>query len=124
MSYFAAFAVWSVITFLLYVATVYAIIPGSTTLIAAATPFVVAENIMLGNNGFLTATFIGLSLFFLERRPWLSGVFIGLMTYKPQFGVVFPLALVASRSWRAFGSASLTSVTLGLAAAIAFGYRG
>jgi hypothetical protein len=42
------------IAFLLYVATVYAIIPGSTTLIAAATPFVVAENIMLGNNGFLT----------------------------------------------------------------------
>jgi hypothetical protein len=73
MSYFAAFAVWSVVTFLLYVATVYAILPGSTTLIAAATPFVVAENVMLGNNGFLTATFIGLSLVFLERRPRLSG---------------------------------------------------
>jgi hypothetical protein len=124
MSYFAAFAVWSVVTFLLYVATVYAIIPGSTTLIAAATPFVVAENMMLGNNGFLTATFIGLSLVFLERRPWLSGVFIGLMTYKPQFGVVFPLVLVASRSWRAFGSASITSVILGLAATIAFVNQG
>jgi hypothetical protein len=46
------------------------------------------------------------------------------MTYKPQFGVVFPLVLVASRNWRAFGSASITSVTLGLAAAIAFGYKG
>jgi arabinofuranan 3-O-arabinosyltransferase len=69
-------------------------------------------------------TFIGLSLVFFERRPWLSGVFIGLMTYKPQFDVVFPLVLVASRSWRAFGSASITSVTLGLAAVIAFDNQG
>jgi arabinofuranan 3-O-arabinosyltransferase len=124
MTYLTGFVVWTVATFLLYMGTVYAVISRLTTLIAAATPFVVAENVMLGNNGFLTAAFIGLSLVFLERQPWLSGVFIGLMTYKPQFGVLFPLVLLASRNWRAFGSALLTTATLGVGSAIAFGYRG
>jgi hypothetical protein len=34
--------------------------------------------------------------------------------------VLFPLALLASRNWRALASAAATSVTLGIAAAIAF----
>jgi len=40
----------------------------------------------------------------MEGRPWVSGIFLGLLTYKPQLGVLFPLALLASRSWRALGS--------------------
>jgi arabinofuranan 3-O-arabinosyltransferase len=124
MPYLAAFAVWTAVTLFLYLAAVYAIIPRLTAVIAAVTPFVVAENILLGNNGFLTAALIGFSLVFLERRPWLSGIFIGLLTYKPQFGVLFPLALLASRNWRAISSATATSVILGVTAAIAFGAQG
>ena len=124
MPYFAAFAVWSVITLLLYLAAVYAIIPRLTAVIAAVTPIAVVQNIRLGQNGFLTAAFIGFSLALLERQPWLSGIFIGLLTYKPQFGIIFPLVLLASRNWRAFASAAATSVILGVGAAIAFGYQG
>ena len=64
MPYLTAFAVWTVATFFLYLAAVYAIIPRLTAVIAAVTPFVVAENILLGNNGFLSAALIGFSLFF------------------------------------------------------------
>ena len=124
MPYLTAFAVWTVATFFLYLAAVYAIIPRLTAVIAAVTPFVVAENILLGNNGFLSAALIGFSLFFLERRPWLSGIFMGLLTYKPQFGVLFPLALLASRNWRAFGSATAATAILGVTAAIEFGAEG
>jgi len=124
MPYLTAFAVWTIATLFLYLAAVYAIIPRLTAVIAAVTPLVVAENILLGNNGLLTAALMGFSLAFLERRPWLSGIFIGLVTYKPQFGVLFPLALLASRNWRAISSAIATSVILGVAAAIAFGAQG
>ncbi len=94
MPYALAFLVWMVATFLLYLATVYAIVPRSAAIIAALTPYTSPFNFLLGQNGFLTAGLIGLSLVFIERRPWLSGIFLGFLTYKPQFGVLFPLALV------------------------------
>jgi arabinofuranan 3-O-arabinosyltransferase len=124
MSYFTAFAVWNVATLLLYLASIYAIIPRSTAVIAALTPIVAAENLVLGQNGFLSAAIIGSSLVLLERRPLLAGTVVGLLTYKPHFGVLFPLALVASRNGRALVSAAATTLLLAAAAAAAFGFHG
>ncbi len=124
LPYVIAFVVWILATLILYLTAIYKIVPCPVALIAALTPAAVLKNIQLGHNGFLTAALIGLSLAFMERRPWVSGMFLGLLTYKPQFGVLFPLALLASRNWRALGSATATSLTLGVAAAIVFGYRG
>ena len=69
-----------------------------TLLIAAAFPAVFV-NIGHGQNGFLTAALLGGALHLLDRRPWLAGVLIGLLAYKPQFGVLIPIALLASRRW-------------------------
>jgi hypothetical protein len=60
----------------------------------------------------------------VERRPWLSGILIGLLTYKPQFGVLFPFALLASRNWRAVCWATAFSVVVSAVATAAFGYQG
>jgi arabinofuranan 3-O-arabinosyltransferase len=124
MPYLAAFAAWIAATLVLYEAAVYAIIPRPAAVIAAIAAVAAPLNIVFGQNGFLTAGLIGLSLVFVERRPWLSGVFLGLLTYKPQFGVLFPIALLASRNWRALGGATATTLMLGVAAAIVFGYQG
>jgi hypothetical protein len=78
-------------------------------------------NLLLGHTGFLTAGLLGLSLTALERRPWLSGLFFGLLAYKPQFGILVPFALVASRNWRALLGATAAATVLAAAAAIAFG---
>jgi len=123
MPYPIAFAIWMVTTLLLYEAAVYMIIPRPAAVIVALTPSPVVFNVLLGHNGFLTAGLIGLSLALTERRPWLSGVFLGLLTYKPQFGILFPFALLASRNWCSLISAAATSVILSAAAAIAFGYQ-
>ena len=123
LSYSTAFAVWMAATLLIYLAAIYAIIPRPAAVIAALTTSPVVFNVLLGQNGFLTAGLIGLSLVLMERRPWLSGIFFGLLTYKPQFGILFPFALVASRNWRSLASATATSGILGIAAAIAFGYQ-
>ena len=121
MPYLAAFTAWVATTLALYLAAVYAIIPRSAALIAAMAPAAVLKNIQLGYNGFLTAGLFGLSLVFLERRPWLAGIPLGFLTYKPQFGVLFPLVLLASRNWRALASAAATTLTLGITATLVFG---
>ena len=124
MPYLVAFAVWILATLVLYEAAVYAIIPCRAAMIAAIAPYAVAVNIDFAHNAFITAALIGFSLVFLERRPWLSGMFLGLLTYKPHIGLLFPLALLASRNWRALASATAVSVILAIAAAIAFGSDG
>jgi Glycosyltransferase family 87 len=124
MPYLAAFAAWNLATLLCYLGTVYTILPRRAVLVAALTPFFVPVNIEFGHNGFITAALVGFSLVFLEKRPWLSGPFLGLLTYKPQIGVLFPLALLASRNWRAVASATVMSLILAMSAEIAFGYQG
>jgi hypothetical protein len=72
-----------------------------------------------GVTGFLRQGLVGLSFFVVEHQPSSSGILLGFLTYKPQLGVLFPLALLASRNW-----ATATSPGLAGAAAAAFGYRG
>lgn len=74
-----------------------------------------------GQNGFLTAALLGGVLLFLPRRPVLSGVLLGFLTYKPQLGVLIPVALVAGGHWRALCSAMATVALAVVAAALVFG---
>ena len=65
-------------------------------LLALAFPAVLI-NIGHGQNGFLTAALLGGALVVLDRRPLVAGILIGLLVYKPQFGLMIPLALLAER---------------------------
>jgi hypothetical protein len=122
LPYPAAFLVWDLATLIFYLAAVYAIVSRPTALLVALTPFFVPVDLDFAHNGFVTAGLIGFSLVLIERRPWLCGPFLGLLTYKPQFGVLFPPALLISRRWRALASASAGALLLGVGAAVAFGY--
>jgi hypothetical protein len=124
MPYLTAFAAWILATLFLYGTAVYTIIPRRAAVIAAMCPYCVAVNADLGHNGFISAALIGFSLAFLERRPWLSGIFLGFLSYKPHIGVLFPPVFLASGNWRALASATLAAVILGIGAAFAFGSEG
>jgi hypothetical protein len=124
MPYVAAFAAWTMVTLLLYLAAIYLIVPRPIAILVALSPFPVFFNFFLGQNGFLLAGLLGLSLALMERRPQLSGVLLGLLTVKPQLGIVFPFALLVSRKWRVVISAVATSVVLIIASAVIFGYQG
>ena len=105
-------AIWLVASFAAYLAMLRAILPRPETwLIAAAFPAVFV-NIGHGHNGFLTAALLGGALHFLDRKPWLAGMLIGMLAYKPQFGVLIPIALLAGRRWNTIGAAALTVATL------------
>ena len=131
MPYALALAVWQGATLLLYLGTISLILRGAPAaartmegslwiLLALAFPAVFI-NIGHGHNGFLTAALIGAGLLTLDRRPILSGILFGLMAYKPQFGVLIPLVLLATGRWRAFLAAAATVAALTLATLIAFG---
>ncbi len=78
-------------------------------------------NITAGQNGFLTAALIGGTLGLLERRPALAGICLGLLTYKPQFGLLFPLVLIADRRWLTMAVAAVVAIGLAALSWLAFG---
>jgi Glycosyltransferase family 87 len=78
-------------------------------------------NLGHGQNGFLTAALIAGALTQLDRRPIVAGVLIGLLAYKPQFGLLIPLMLGLSGRWRVFFAAAATVIALALAVTLAFG---
>ena len=51
----------------------------------------------------------------------LAGVLLGLLAYKPQFGLMIPLVLIATGEWRAVAAAAATVIALTVAATLAFG---
>jgi alpha-1,2-mannosyltransferase len=78
-------------------------------------------NLGHGHNGFLTAALIGAALVNLDRRPLLAGLLLGLLVYKPQFGILLPLVLAATGRWRTFAAAVATVAALFLITTLAFG---
>ena len=106
LPYGAALAIWLAATLSAYVAAIRAIFPAA--LMAALAFPAVFLNLAHGQTGFLTAGLLGGALLLLDRRPWTSGVLFGLLAYKPQFGVLIPLALLLGGYWRTICAAALT----------------
>ena len=119
--YAAAFLGWAAISFLPYLAAVRAIIGRNFGLLLAAAFPVVFTNALVGQNGFLTASLIGGTLVLMPRSPILSGVCLGLLSYKPQYGLLFPVILIAASEWRVFFTAGLVAVLLACLSWAVFG---
>ena len=114
-------AIWLAASFAAYLAAMRAIAPRPETLLIAAAFPAVFINIGHGQNGFLTAALLGGALHWLDRRPWLAGVLIGLLAYKPQFGVLIPVALLAGGRWNTIGAAAATVAALVAVSFVTFG---
>ena len=116
-----ALLIYMATTFAAYLAMLRAIVPRPETLLVAAAFPAVFVNLGHGQNGFLTAALIGGALFVLDRRPVVAGILIGLLAYKPQFGVLVPLVLIATLRWRTFAAASATVIATAGLATVLFG---
>jgi hypothetical protein len=85
-------------------------------LIAAIAVFAFV-NMNTVQNGFLTGALLLLGLAFRGRRPVLAGVAFGLLTVKPQLGILIPLLLLAERDWATiFWSAVVAAAGVALSA--------
>jgi hypothetical protein len=123
LPYVPAFILWVAGTLAAYAMTVGEIARSRLALILGCAAPTVFINAIGGQNGPLTAALIGATLLFLEERPLLSGFFLGLLTYRPHFGVIFPLVLLAGGYWRVIISATITAIVGLLACWLAFGFE-
>ena len=123
LPYWLALIVWQGVTLGLYLWSMRSIAGTRDPLwllLALAFPAVFI-NLGQAHNGFLTAALFGAGLVQLDKRPWLAGILFGLLAYKPQFGLLIPLVLMASGRWRVFIAAAGTVALLALAVTLAFG---
>ena len=123
LPYWLALIVWQGVTLGLYLWSMRSIAGTRDPLwllLALAFPAVFI-NLGQAHNGFLTAALFGAGLVQLDKRPWLAGILFGLLAYKPQFGLLIPLVLMASGRWRVFIAAAGTVTLLALAVTLAFG---
>ncbi len=77
--------------------------------------------VMTGQAGFLLTALLGWGLLLLNSNPVLAGLLLGLLSVKPHLFLLLPLALLVSRRWTVFASATLTVLLLVAASWLAFG---
>jgi hypothetical protein len=125
LPYFPALGLWLAATGAAFLTAVRAWfrelgLKGPAVVLIAAFPPVFVT-LTHGQTSFLVAALLGGGLLLVERRPWLAGVLIGLATIKPQFGLLVPLALLASGQWRTIAGAGATALVVAVFSALAFG---
>jgi len=119
--YAVAFIGWAAVSLVPYLAVMRGIVGRPFGLLLALAFPVVLTNTLVGQNGFLTASLIGGTLYLMPARPVLSGICLGLLSYKPQYGLLFPLVLIAASQWTVFFTAGAVAVAMALASWLAFG---
>ncbi len=121
VGYLWALGIWTTLTFAGYSMVLRKIIPRAETFWPALAFPGVFANLQNGQNGLLTFSLLGGALLSLESRPLLAGALFGLLTYKPQMGVLVPLVLVATGRWRAFFAAAVTAIAFAGISLVMFG---
>jgi len=78
--------------------------------------------VMLGQTTLLwMAGLLGALWALRDQRPILAGVLIGLLTLKPQLGILLPVVLLAIGAWRAIAAAIVTALALAAVGTLAYG---
>jgi hypothetical protein len=112
LPYLVAYFLWALTTLTLLALVVRRLAPTPYALPLLITFTGTFFNFFHGQNGFLTAALFGGGMLLLRERPIAAGILLGLMSYKPQFGLLLPVALIAGRQWTAFIAASCATLTL------------
>lgn len=121
LPYVPAYMMWCALTFLPLALLMWRLAPRSETLwLLAAFPGTFT-NLAYGQNGFLSAAFLGGGLCLVARRPVVAGILFGLLTFKPHLGILIPLGLICARQWTAFASAAATTAIVSAASLAVFG---
>jgi alpha-1,2-mannosyltransferase len=112
LRFLPAYALWCIVGLALYV---WASLAGGVErrywMFLVVAP-AVAVNVFLGQNGFLTAALLIGGLSNLERRPIVAGILFGILTIKPQFGLLLPVMLVMTGRWSTIAAAVVTTAAL------------
>lgn len=118
-----ALPAWLAGTFALFAAAVlggrrFSPLPFLALLLAPAATTTIA----MGQGGFLVGALLVGGLRLADRHPVWGGVLLGLLTCKPQLGILVPFALLAAGQWRCIAAACATAMLLAVAAGVLLGW--
>jgi len=119
--YATAWGLWMLLSVAALAAGLRAVMPGAAALVGVLCLPVVIFSLGVGQNGLVVAALFAAALGLLDRKPAAAGLALGLLTVKPQFGLLFPLVLALTGRWRAFAAATATALLAAAAATLAFG---
>ncbi len=80
-----------------------------------------AVNLANGQNGFWSAALLCGAFLQIPQRPIIAGILFGIISYKPQFGILIPLLLIVGGQWRTFAAATVTVFVMVAASILLFG---
>lgn len=118
---FPSYLVWCLATLALFAASVRAYFGDNRRVLMLALAPSSCANIVFGQTGFVASALLVGGLALLERRPLLAGLLLGLLAFKPQLGIMLPLALAAARLWRPFLAAAFAALAAAVASVAVFG---
>ena len=121
LPYLLALALWLSMTLLFFIAMVRKLANEKETIILLLAFPAVFLTIGHGQNAFLSAGLIAGGLYYLDRKPLLAGLLIGLLSFKPHLGILIPFVLILSGHWKVFISAAITTLLFASVSWLAFG---
>lgn len=121
--YAVALASWMTLTGAGYIAVIRATFPDRLTLpVTLAFPGTL-QNLLQGQNGFLSALLLGGGLLLITSRPIIAGLLLGLTSYKPHLTVLVPVALLVGRQWKVLAGYCAAALGIIAVSATIFGWE-
>lgn len=121
LSYVPALWLWGAGTAGLFAGAVLSFWRNYAALFIALASAAVFQALITGQTGFFTAALLAVAAIWADRRPVIAGIAAGLLTVKPQLGLLIPIAFAAAGCWRAFGAAAVTAIALAVISTAIFG---
>ena len=119
LPYAAAWVVWSLAGWAIWLLVARRILPQATLAIAAFPGAYLAAS--HAQNGFLTGALLMGGVLALRRSQALSGALFGALIIKPHLALLVPLWLLAGRKWTALAAGVASAIGLSLLSLAVFG---
>jgi alpha-1,2-mannosyltransferase len=74
-----------------------------------------------GQNSFISAALFAAAVLTMVRAPPLAALCFGLLAFKPQLGILVPVALIAARQWRMLAICAFTAAAYAGLSTLVFG---
>jgi hypothetical protein len=117
----SAFIVWDLGTLILAAFLLrWARLPWLVIIVGLSGP-ATWRSLSLGQYGTITGALVIAGLLAARRAPLRAGIMLGMVTLKPQQGIIVPIAWLAAQNWRAIAAAAFTFGALAIAAILFFG---
>lgn len=121
LPFLLGYLIWFLVWLIPFLLVIRRLAPAPETLMLALAFPGTLLNLAQGQNGLMIAALFGGAMLWLRPRPVLAGILIGLMSCKPHFGLLIPIALICGRHWTAFWAAAATTLIFAGASLLAFG---